>query len=46
MAYELMKRIISRGKCDKEETMKKLDAFLVADRITTDQYKELMEMMK
>lgn len=45
MAYNLMKRIISRGDYDRAETMNKLDAFLAADRITPEQYKELVEMM-
>lgn len=45
MAYKLMKRIIERGNYDKDATMDKLDAFLAADRITAEQYKELVEMM-
>lgn len=45
MAYKLMKRIIERGGCDKDETMDKLDAFLAADRITTEEYKELVAML-
>ncbi|MFR5794121.1 MAG: hypothetical protein ACLUI3_00155 [Christensenellales bacterium] len=45
MAYKLMKRIITRGDYDREEMMNKLDAFLAADRITAEQYKELMAMM-
>lgn len=46
MAYNLMKRIIERGDYDKEATMDKLDAFLAADRITAEQYKELSGMVK
>jgi hypothetical protein len=45
MAYKLMKRIITRGGYDRDEVMNKLDAFLAADRITAEQYKELMAMM-
>lgn len=51
MAYNLMKRIISNAKKDgtleekKEGIMDKLDAFLAADRITPEQYKELVDMM-
>lgn len=45
MAYRLMKRIITRGGYDRDEVMNKLDAFLAADRITAEQYKELMAMM-
>lgn len=45
MAYKLMKRIITCGGYDRDEVMNKLDAFLAADRITAEQYKELMAMM-
>ena len=45
MAYNLMKRIIMRGGYDKDDVMDKLDAFLAADRITTAQYRELVELM-
>lgn len=45
MAYNLMKRIITRGGYDKTATQDKLDAFLAADRITAEEYKELMAMM-
>ena len=45
MAYNLMKRIIMRGGYDKNEVMDKLDAFLAAGRITTEQYQELVAMM-
>ncbi len=46
MAYNLMKRIILRGGYDKDDVMDKLDAFLAADRITADQYRELVDLMK
>lgn len=46
MAYNLMKRIIKRGGYDKDDVMNKLDAFLAADRITTEQYRELVEMIE
>ena len=45
MAYNIMKRIILRGEYDKDDVMDKLDAFLAADRITTAQYQELVELM-
>ncbi len=45
MAYNLMKRIIERGGYDKDAVMDKLDAFLAADRITPEQYRELVGMM-
>lgn len=49
IAYNLMKRIIERdkeaGKLDKAAVMDKLDAFLASDRITTDEYNELVAMI-
>ena len=51
MAYNLMKRIINTAKKDStmEEKragiMDKLDAFLAADRLTADQYRELVGLM-
>jgi len=45
MAYKLMKRIIERGEYDKAATQDKLDAFLAADRLTADEYQELVAMM-
>lgn len=49
MAYNLMKRIIVRdkkaGTLDKAAIMDKLDAFLAADRLTTEEYKQLLAMM-
>ena len=46
MTYRLMKRIIEKGCCDYESTMEKLDVFLMADRITPEQYQELVELMQ
>lgn len=51
MAYNLMKRIIrsaiTDGTIDEKRAgiMDKLDAFLAADRLTVDQYQELVELM-
>lgn len=45
MAYNLMKRIITRGGYDRAATLDKLDAFLAADRLTTEQYQELIALM-
>jgi len=45
MAYKLMKRIIVRGDYDREDVMNKLDAFLAADRLTVEQYEELVALM-
>ena len=45
MAYKLMKRIIERGGYDRDDVLNKLDTFLAADRITTEQYEELIALM-
>ena len=45
MAYSIMKRIIARGGYDRASTMDKLDAFLAADRLTVEEYRELVGMM-
>lgn len=49
MTYKLMKRLIQKGldngTLDIEATMLKLDVFLMADRITAEEYQELVEMM-
>lgn len=45
MTYKLMKRIIQKGGYDREATLLKLDVFLMADRITPEEYQELVEMM-
>ncbi len=45
MTYKLMKRIIEKGGYDREKTMQKLDVFLMADRITVEEYQELVELM-
>ena len=45
MTYKLMKRIITKGGYDREATMLKLDVFLMADRITPEEYQELVELI-
>ena len=49
MTYKLMKRVIEnglkKGNLDVESTMQKLDVFLMADRITVEEYQELAELM-
>lgn len=45
MTYKLMKRIITKGGYDREATLLKLDVFLMADRITVEEYQELVELM-
>ena len=46
MTYGYCKKIIASGKYDKNEMKDKLDVFLLANRITDEQYKELMQMME
>lgn len=49
MTYKLMKRLIENGikagNLDREATLLKLDVFLMADRITAEEYQELVELM-
>lgn len=49
MTYRLMKRVIEsgikKGNLDREATMLKLDVFLMADRITAEEYQELVDLM-
>ena len=40
------KKIIASGRYDKNSMKDKLDVFLLAERITDDEYKELMQMME
>jgi len=40
------KQIIVKGRYNAEEMKDKLDVFLLAGRITDEQYKELMEFIK
>lgn len=48
--YSMTKRTIIRqkkaGKLDKEQWQAKLDVFLMFDRIDSEQYKELMDMLE
>lgn len=50
--YEMLKRVITnkkeKGLMDeayKEETLGKMDIFLVGNRITSDEYKELVKLL-
>ena len=48
--YEMMKRTIelqiAKGTLNKESTLTKLDLFLMNDRITADEYSELMGLIE
>ena len=43
MLYRTLKRMIERGQTD--GMLEKLDIFLAADRITAEQYTELVSML-
>lgn len=45
MTYKLIKRMIDRGDYERTDMIDKLDVFLLAGRITTEQYTELVGMM-
>lgn len=46
MTYERCKKLIQNGSYEQEDMLKKLDVFLLADRITTEQYNELTGIMQ
>lgn len=43
--YKLAKSIIERGNYEYADMMKKLDVFLLGERISVDQYNELTGIM-
>jgi hypothetical protein len=45
MTYARLKKLIENGAYDKESMMNKLDVFLMANRITEEQYNELVSLM-
>ena len=45
MTYARMKKLIQNGTYNKEDMLNKLDVFLMANRITAEQYQELVDMM-
>lgn len=45
MTYARLKKLIQTGAYDKESMMSKLDVFLMANRITEEQYNELVSLM-
>lgn len=44
MTYNLCKRLIERG-ANREDMLQKLDVFLLVNRITTEQYNELVALL-
>ena len=45
MTYARLKKLIEDGAYDKERMLSKLDVFLLASRITEEQYQELVGMI-
>ena len=45
MTYERLKKIIQNGKYNRDAIMNQLDVFLMNNRITTEQYQELVGML-
>lgn len=45
MTYARIKKLIEKGAYEKEDMLNKLDVFLMANRITEEQYQELIGMM-
>ena len=45
MTYKLCKKVITNGNYEKNDMQKKLDVFLLCNRITEEQYKELVDLM-
>lgn len=46
MTYLRLKKLIQNGTYVKETLMNQLDVFLMANRITEEQYNELLDLMK
>lgn len=45
MTYARLKKLITKGAYEKGDMLNKLDVFLMANRITEEQYQELIGMM-
>ncbi|WP_250227593.1 hypothetical protein [Anaeropeptidivorans aminofermentans] len=45
MTYTRLKTLITRGQYNKEDMLNKMDVFLLADRMTNEQYNELISLM-
>lgn len=45
MTYRMLKTMLTRGIYDKEDMLKKMDVFLLNNRITEAEYSELTELM-
>jgi len=45
MIYGLCKKVIAKGNYDKEDLLNKIDIYFMNNRITEDQYKELVALI-
>ncbi len=45
MTYTRLKTLITRGQYNKEDMLNQMDVFLLADRMTNEQYNELISLM-
>lgn len=45
MTFARLKKLITSGTYDREDMLNKMDVFLMAGRITNEQYTELLGMM-
>lgn len=46
MTYKVCKRLIQNGNFEKEDMTMKLDVFLLNNRITQEQYEELLQLLE
>jgi hypothetical protein len=44
--YEMCKILIQKGRYEKNDMLRKLDIFLLGNRITEEEYKELVELIE
>lgn len=45
MIYGLCKKVIAKGNYDKEDLLNKIDVYFMNNRITEEQYKELVALI-
>ena len=46
VTYKMCKTLIERKRYEKEDMLEKLDVFLLANRISKEEYEELVGMLK
>lgn len=45
MTYDRLKKVIQNGRYNKDAILNQMDVFLMNNRITSEQYQELMDMI-